>query len=37
MMSESADHVIIMPIADVVDLAGEIAKRLDQLAPHKQG
>jgi nucleoside 2-deoxyribosyltransferase len=33
MMSESADHVIIMPMADVPDLASEIAKRLDALAP----
>jgi nucleoside 2-deoxyribosyltransferase len=29
MMSESADHVIIMPIADVADLAAEIAARLE--------
>ena len=33
MMSESADHVIIMPMADVADLAEEIAKRLDALTP----
>jgi len=32
MMTESADHVIIMPIADVVDLAAEIAGRLDAAA-----
>jgi len=31
MMTESADHVIMMPIADIADLAGEIAKRLDEL------
>ena len=28
MMSESADHVIIMPTADIADLAAEIATRL---------
>jgi hypothetical protein len=37
MMSESADHVIIMPMADVADLAGEIAKRLDALTPDSSG
>ena len=36
MMSESANEVIIMPMAEVADLAKEIAKRLDALAPHKQ-
>jgi nucleoside 2-deoxyribosyltransferase len=29
MMTESADHVIIMPTADVAELAAEIARRLD--------
>jgi nucleoside 2-deoxyribosyltransferase len=29
MMSESADHVIILPTAAVADLAAEIARRLD--------
>jgi nucleoside 2-deoxyribosyltransferase len=28
MMSESADHVILMPMAAIADLAGEIGKRL---------
>jgi hypothetical protein len=28
MMTESADHVIIMPTADVAELAAEIAERL---------
>jgi nucleoside 2-deoxyribosyltransferase len=32
MMTESADHVIIMPTAGVADLAAEIAKRLDETA-----
>jgi nucleoside 2-deoxyribosyltransferase len=32
MMTESADHVIIMPTADVADLAAEIAARLDEKA-----
>ena len=29
MMTESADHVIIMPTADIAELAAEIARRLD--------
>jgi nucleoside 2-deoxyribosyltransferase len=29
MMSESADHVIIMPMAPIADLAAEIGRRLD--------
>ena len=37
MMTESADHVIIMPKADVAGLAGEIAKRLDEVVPGKRG
>jgi nucleoside 2-deoxyribosyltransferase len=36
MMSESADHVIIMPMAGVADLASEIAKRLGALVRDKQ-
>ena len=32
MMTESADHLIVMPTADVVDLAAEIAGRLDATA-----
>jgi nucleoside 2-deoxyribosyltransferase len=32
MMTESADHVIIMPMADVADLAAEIGKRLEEIA-----
>ncbi|MGA7807590.1 nucleoside 2-deoxyribosyltransferase, partial [Bradyrhizobium sp.] len=32
MMTESADHVIVMPTADVADLAVEIAGRLDAAA-----
>jgi nucleoside 2-deoxyribosyltransferase len=30
MMTESADHVIIMPTADIADLAAEIARLLDE-------
>jgi nucleoside 2-deoxyribosyltransferase len=30
MMTESADHVVIMPMADVAELADEIATLLDQ-------
>jgi nucleoside 2-deoxyribosyltransferase len=30
MMSESADHVIIMPMATIADLAAEIGRRLDE-------
>jgi nucleoside 2-deoxyribosyltransferase len=30
MMTESADHVVIMPMADVAELADEIAALLDQ-------
>src|ERR1700761_6434361 len=40
MMTESANHVIVMPKADVAALASEIARRLDQLspgAPHAAG
>jgi nucleoside 2-deoxyribosyltransferase len=33
MMSESADHVILMPMAAIADLAGEIGKRLDEESP----
>jgi nucleoside 2-deoxyribosyltransferase len=32
MMTESADHVVIMPMADVADLAAEIGKRLDGIS-----
>jgi hypothetical protein len=32
MMSESADHVIIMPMAGVADLAAEIGKRLEEMS-----
>ena len=32
MMSESADHVIIMPMAPVADLAAEIGTRLDEIS-----
>jgi len=32
MMSESADHVIMMPTAPIADLAAEIAKRLEEIA-----
>jgi len=32
MMSESADHVIIMPMAPVADLGAELARRLDEIA-----
>ena len=32
MMTESADHVVIMPMADVSDLAAEIGKRLDEIS-----
>jgi hypothetical protein len=32
MMTESADHLIIMPTAPVADLAAEIGKRLDALS-----
>lgn len=31
MMTESADHVIILPMAEVADLATEIARRLDDV------
>src|SRR6201995_6214957 len=37
MMSKSANHVIIMPMADVEGLADEIAKRLDELGAGKGG
>ena len=32
MMTESADHVVIMPMAAVADLAAEIGKRLEKIA-----
>ncbi len=32
MMTESADHVIIMPMAPIADLAAEIVKRIDALS-----
>jgi nucleoside 2-deoxyribosyltransferase len=32
MMTESADHVVIMKMADVADLAAEIGKRLEGIA-----
>ena len=32
MMTESADHMIILPMAAVADLAAEIARRLDQVS-----
>jgi len=32
MMTESANHVVIMPMAAVSDLAAEIAKRLDEIS-----
>jgi nucleoside 2-deoxyribosyltransferase len=32
MMTESADHVVIMPMADVAALAAEIGKRLDGIS-----
>ena len=35
MMTESADHLIILPTAAVADLAAEIGKRLDALATAK--
>lgn len=32
MMTESADHVVVMPMADVADLASEIGKRLEAIS-----
>jgi nucleoside 2-deoxyribosyltransferase len=32
MMTESADHLIIMKMADVADLAEEVGKRLEEIA-----
>jgi putative DNA-invertase from lambdoid prophage Rac len=37
MMSESADHVIIMPMAAVADLASELGKRLEDIADGTSG